>query len=146
MKTYKFKINNKEYSVEIKNADGNTLDMSVNGRSYTVETLQEKEDLQKPITSPKQSESRSELPPAAPQERPKQNNAGTGAVKSPLPGTVLDVFVSVGDSVTTGQKLVLLEAMKMENQIDADRGGIIKSVNVRKGDVIMEGDVLVTIE
>ncbi|MCR4878024.1 MAG: acetyl-CoA carboxylase biotin carboxyl carrier protein subunit, partial [Bacteroidales bacterium] len=69
-----------------------------------------------------------------------------GTLASPLPGTVLDVFVKAGDAVKVGQRLLLLEAMKMENNIDADRDGVIKEVKVNKSDAVMEGQVLVVFE
>ena len=68
------------------------------------------------------------------------------AVKSPLPGTVLAIEVKVGDRVTTGQTLLVLEAMKMENNIDADRGGVVKEISVQQGATVMEGDNLIVIE
>ena len=68
------------------------------------------------------------------------------AVKCPLPGTVLSVKVAVGDTVSRGQTLVVLEAMKMENNIDADRAGVVKQVLVQQGATVMEGDNLIVIE
>ncbi len=59
---------------------------------------------------------------------------------------VLDVFVKEGDAVKTGQRLMLLEAMKMENNIESDKDGVVKSIVARKGDSVLEGDVLITIE
>ena len=67
-------------------------------------------------------------------------------MKSPLPGTVLAIKVKVGDRVTTGQTLLVLEAMKMENNIDADRGGVVKEISVQQGATVMEGDNLIVIE
>ncbi len=72
-------------------------------------------------------------------------SAGAGAIKSPLPGTILDVMVREGDTVKAGQRLLLLEAMKMENNIDSDRDGTVQSISVRKGDAVLEGDVLITL-
>ena len=66
-------------------------------------------------------------------------------VTTPLPGTILDVFVNVGDKVKAGQTVVLLEAMKMENNIEADVEGTVTEVKVRKGDSVLEGDVMVVI-
>ena len=66
-------------------------------------------------------------------------------MSTPLPGTILDVFVNVGDQVKSGQTVVLLEAMKMENNIEADTDGTVTSVNVRKGDSVLEGDTLIVI-
>ena len=66
-------------------------------------------------------------------------------MKCPLPGTVLSVKVQVGDKVASGQTLVVLEAMKMENNIDSDRAGVVKSIKVNRGDSVLEGDVLITL-
>ena len=77
---------------------------------------------------------------------PNPNSAAGGTkVATPLPGTILDVFVNVGDQVKAGQRVVLLEAMKMENNIEADTDGTVTSVNVRKGDSVLEGDTLIVI-
>ena len=77
---------------------------------------------------------------------PNPNSAAGGTkVTSPLPGTILDVFINVGDQVKAGQRVVLLEAMKMENNIEADTDGTVTSVNVRKGDSVLEGDTLIVI-
>ena len=116
--------------------------MELNGTPYKVEV--DREVKQTPKARPVINSAK----PVANVPKVTVNSAaksGAVAVKSPLPGTILDVFVNVGDTVKEGQKLLLLEAMKMENEIKADNGGIVKEVKVRKGDVIMEGDVLVTI-
>ena len=72
--------------------------------------------------------------------------AGGHTVKSPLPGTVLAVKVQVGDKVAPGQTLAVLEAMKMENNIDADRSGVVKAICVQQGATVMEGDNLIVLE
>ena len=82
--------------------------------------------------------------PAAP--RPASGGAaGAGSVTAPMPGTILDVKVSVGDQVKAGQTVVILEAMKMENEIGAPQDGTVKEVRVQKGAAVNPGDVLVTI-
>ena len=68
-----------------------------------------------------------------------------GAVKSPLPGVILSVDCKVGDTVKRGQKILVLEAMKMENNINADRDGKIVEIKVNKGDSVLEGADLVVI-
>ena len=78
------------------------------------------------------------MAPAAP-------TGGGGTLNSPLPGTVLDVFVNPGDAVKVAQRLLLLEAMKMENNIDADRDGKVQEVKVQRGETVMEGAILITI-
>lgn len=82
-------------------------------------------------------------PAAAP--KPAAGAAGAGSVTAPMPGTILDVKVSVGDQVKAGQPVVILEAMKMENEITATADGTIKEVRVSKGATVNPGDVLVTI-
>ena len=70
--------------------------------------------------------------------------AGAVSVTAPMPGNILDVKVKAGDSVKAGDTLLILEAMKMENEISAPQDGTIASVNVRKGDVVNSGDLLIT--
>ena len=85
-------------------------------------------------------------PKAAPAAAPKAAAGAAGAVtvKAPMPGNILDVKVAAGASVKAGDVLVILEAMKMENEISAPQDGTIASVNVRKGDVVNSGDLLIT--
>lgn len=71
---------------------------------------------------------------------------GAGNIQSPLPGKIVDIFVGVGDVVKIGQRLLVLEAMKMENNIESDKSGKIISINKQIGDTVMEGDVLITID
>ncbi|MCD8186804.1 MAG: acetyl-CoA carboxylase biotin carboxyl carrier protein subunit, partial [Rikenellaceae bacterium] len=67
------------------------------------------------------------------------------AMKAPLPGVILSIDVKVGETVKVGQRLFVLEAMKMENNIDSDREGIVREIKVEKGDSVLEGDVIMTI-
>ena len=87
-------------------------------------------------------------PPAAPAAAPKAAApaaaAGAVSVKAPMPGNILDVKVAAGASVKAGDVLVILEAMKMENEIVAPQDGTVASVNVHKGDTVNSGDVLVS--
>lgn len=86
-------------------------------------------------------------PKAAPAPAPAPKAAATaGAVTVPLPGTVLDVCVSVGQQVKAGQVLVIIEAMKMENEVVAPADGTVTAVSVRKGDAVAFGDALVTLQ
>ena len=83
-------------------------------------------------------------PAAAPAPAPAAAPAGAVSVTAPMPGNILDVKVKAGDSVKAGDTLLILEAMKMENEISAPQDGTIASVNVRKGDVVNSGDLLIT--
>ena len=143
MKNYKLKINGNDYNVDINEVEGQEVKLSVNGVDYTVTVDQEmKAKKAAPVSRPV---SAAPAPAAAPAAAPKAPAAVGSKVTTPLPGTILDVFVNVGDSVKAGQTVVLLEAMKMENNIEADVDGTVKEVKVRKGDSVLEGDVLVVI-
>lgn len=135
MKEYKFKISSKDYVVSVDNVEENKVKVTVNGTTHTVE-LEEKTS-EVPVT----------VRPVVTRPVAASNNATTNdkPLKSPLPGVILDVFVKVGDSVKNGQKVVLLEAMKMENNIDADKDGVVKEIKIAKGDSINEGDTLLII-
>ena len=84
--------------------------------------------------------------PATPVVKPAAASTGKSGVKSPLPGVILDIKVNVGDTVKKGQVIIILEAMKMENNINADKDGKITAINVNKGDSVLEGTDLVIIE
>ena len=83
---------------------------------------------------------------ASRRNRPQAPSSGKSGVKSPLPGVILDIKVNVGDAVKKGQTIIILEAMKMENNINADKDGKITAINVSKGESVLEGTDLVIIE
>ena len=141
MKNYKLKINGNEYNVDINEVEGQEIKLDVNGTSYVVTVDQEIKQQKKTVVSTP----RPQVTPAAGGSVQKSNAPAGSKVTTPLPGTILDVFVNVGDTVKEGQTVVLLEAMKMENNIEADVAGTVKEVKVRKGDSVLEGDVLVVI-
>lgn len=146
MKEYKYTINGKEYKVTIGEIEGNIANVEVNGQSYKVE-MEKKEVAEKPTVRPVAKPAPAPAQPAAAQPAAAQPAAaGSGkGVKSPLPGVILDVKVDVGDEVKKGQTVVILEAMKMENNINADRDGKITAINVKQGDSVLEGTDLVMI-
>ena len=143
MKEYKYIINGNEYKVAVGEIEGNVANVEVNGKSYKVE-MEEKAEAPKPVVRPV---ARPAAPAAAPAARPAAaSGAGKSGVKSPLPGVILDVKVNVGDTVKRGQTILILEAMKMENNINADRDGKITAINVKQGESVLEGTDLVVIE
>ncbi|MGE4586152.1 MAG: biotin/lipoyl-containing protein [Mangrovibacterium sp.] len=145
MKKFKFKINGNQYVTEILNIEDNVVEIEVNGTQYEVEMEKEirttkTPKLVRPRAVPSTETHKSSAKTANP-TAPK----GAGNINSPLPGVVLDIFVKEGDEVKRGQKLLMLEAMKMENNIEADRDGKVISIMKNKGDSVMEGDVLIVI-
>ena len=142
MKDYKYVINGNEYNVTIGEIEGNIANVEVNGVAYKVE-MPEKVEAPKPVARPV---TRPAAPASAPSAKPAASSAGKAAVKSPLPGVILDVKVNVGDTVKRGQTIIILEAMKMENNINADKDGKITAINVKTGESVLEGTDLVVIE
>ena len=138
MKEYKFKINGKEYNVTIGEADGKNLSVNVNGADYQVEL--ENAPAAAPAAAPVAAPKAEAAAPAAPKA------AGAGVtVKSPLPGIIISVDVKEGQAVKRGQKVAVIEAMKMENDILAEADGTITAVHTRTGDSVLEGADIVTI-
>ena len=145
MKEYKYKINGNLYNVVIGDIEENIAHVEVNGTHYTVEM----EKKPKAASAPKPIVRPAAKPAAAPAAAPAAKPAASGAksgVKSPLPGVILDIKCNVGDAVKKGQTIIILEAMKMENSINADKDGKIAAINVSKGESVLEGTDLVIIE
>ncbi len=148
MKEYKYKVKGAEYTVKINDVEGNMARVEVNGIPFEVETDRPMHMMHKPEIHPVSHVHHA--PAAAPSSAPAGQQAGTPAaegtaVRAPLPGTVNAVSVTVGQSVKKGQTVVVLEAMKMENNIGAECDGTVKAVHVNKGDSVREGAILVTI-
>jgi biotin carboxyl carrier protein len=139
MRRYTFKINGNNYSVEIKSIEENTAEIEVNGTAYQVELGREMKTPQ----PPKLVRSAPSAPPKAPTPL---NTPGLSQIKAPLPGTILQIMIAPGTAVKREQPLLVLEAMKMENNILAEKDGTVKTVKVREGDTVMQGDVLVEID
>jgi len=138
MKEYKFKVSGKDYTVSVDNVEENVANVVVNGTSHTVEM--EKTEVVAPAPVARKVVQRQTETAAAP-----ATSSEGKPLKSPLPGVVIDVLVKKGDTVKNGQKVLLLEAMKMENNIDSDRDGTILEIKTTKGASVNEGDVLMVI-
>ena len=138
MAQYKFKINGKEYNVSIGAAEGKNLTVNVNGADYQVELENA------PAAAPVAAPAAAQAPKAEAAPAPKAAGAGV-VVKSPLPGIIISVDVKEGQAVKRGQKVAVIEAMKMENDILAEADGTITAVHTRKGDSVLEGADIVTI-
>ena len=146
MKEYKYKINGNLYNVVIGDIEDNIAHVEVNGTHYTVEMEKKPKaaPAPKPVARPVAKPAAAPAPAAsAPASKPA---AGKSGVKSPLPGVILDIKVKEGDEVKKGQTVIILESMKMENSINADKDGKVTAINVSKGESVLEGTDLVIIE
>lgn len=142
MKSFKYTINGNVYKVHINSVVDDIAEVEVNGIPYNVK-------MEKPAKKQVVTLKRPAQVPTTPSGEPVISRPSTpsvaGAVKSPLPGVILSVDCKVGDVVKRGQKILVLEAMKMENIVNADRDGKIVEVKVNKGDSVLEGADLVVI-
>ena len=143
MKEYKYKINGNEYAVAINEVCDTAAKVTVNGAEYTVEW--EKPVEEKPVVKVQPVAAKPTASPAPAAQPAAPAPAGGHSIKTPLPGVIIDVKVNVGDAVAKGQTVVVLEAMKMENNINADRDGKVVAIQVAKGDTVADGAVLVVL-
>ena len=144
MKAYKYKINGKEYEVVISGVNGNIADVTVNGTPYKVEMENAPAQGPVPVAAPIAAAASAAAPAPAPAPAAKPAGAGK-AVISPLPGVIVEVSVKEGQSVNAGDKVAVIEAMKMENDIVADTAGTVTAIHISKGDSVLEGAKIVTI-
>ncbi len=150
MKEYKFKINGSEYVVNVADVENSTAEVEVNGINFTVEidTPIKKSTPSVPkVSQTTHSYQQTIAKPTAPVSAAPAEKVAAGevAVKSPLPGVILEINVKEGDDVKKGQKLLTLEAMKMENVIEASKDGKVVAIKTNKGDSVLEGATLVII-
>ena len=120
-----------------------SYNITVNGVAYSV-SVEETAAGAAPVAAAPAAPKAPAAPAAAPKAAAPAGAAGAVSVKAPMPGNILDVKVAAGASVKAGDVLVILEAMKMENEIVAPQDGTVASVNVHKGDTVNSGDVLVS--
>ncbi len=147
MKVFKYKINGSPYKVVVQNSDEESVELEVNGTPYLVEIEQKKK---KTVTSIQRqgvsSSSVAKEVAAKPVVKRTVVAAGAVVVSSPLPGVILDIKVKVGNAVKKGETILVLEAMKMENNIQATADGTIAKISVEKGASVLEGAELIVIE
>jgi biotin carboxyl carrier protein len=127
MEKYLIKVNGKEYEVEVEKVGGEAVQVS------------------KPVEAAAKVEAPAKTKSTESPKSHKQGTIGNLKVNSPMPGTILGIKVNVGDEVEKGQALVILEAMKMENEIAAPEDGTVSSINVATGDTVDSGQLLVSL-
>lgn len=156
MGKYNFRINGHDYQVDVNSVEGGIADVTVNGTDYKVE-------LADAVPAPAQQAARpapqavstgapavtpqatAPAPQAAQTATPTVPQGKGEVVTAPLPGVILDIKVKVGDAVKAGQTVAVLEAMKMENEIESTASGTVTAVNAGKGDSVLEGAAIITI-
>ncbi len=138
MKKFNFKIRGHKYDVEVLHHEKNIIELEINGSHYSVELEQEIQVKKTPTLV------RATVHTHKPIQK-KQAGSGMMQVRCPLPGNIMQIMVKVGDKVSVGDKLLMYEAMKMENVILAEKEGTINKVHVALGDTVLQDDVLIEV-
>lgn len=171
MGKYNFRINGHDYQVDVNSVEGGIADVTVNGTDYKVEladavpapaqqavrpapqaTFTAAPAVTPQATAPAPQTAAQATQATAPAAQTAAQTATASApqgkgevVTAPLPGVILDIKVKVGDAVKAGQTVAVLEAMKMENEIESTASGTVTAVNAGKGDSVLEGAAIITI-
>ena len=143
MKTYKYTINGNKYEVSIGDISDNIATVTVNGEDFKVEMEPEAEPEKKKVVV--KTGAASEPSQSAPAEGATAVNTAN-ALKAPLPGVITDIKVAVGDNVNAGDVVIVLEAMKMANNLEAEKAGKVTAILVSQGASVMEDTPLIVIE
>ena len=155
MGKYNFRINGHDYQVDVNSVEGGIADVTVNGTDYKVELADAvpapaqqaaRPAPQATFTAAPAPQTTAQATQTAAQTATASAPLGKGeVVTAPLPGVILDIKVKVGDVVKSGQTVAVLEAMKMENEIESTASGTVTAVNAGKGDSVLEGAAIITI-
>ena len=140
MKKFKFTIRGNDYEVEMYSLEDGIAKLEVNGTRYKVELHKEERTTKTPVLV--------RPPIVTPKDAHviKKSAEGLFKIKAPLPGNILQVFVKPGDKVAKGDKLLMYEAMKMENTLLSEKDGKVISIKVNGGDSVIQEDVLIEME
>jgi biotin carboxyl carrier protein len=136
MKSYKFKINENGYSVNIKSHEDNIINLEVNGTSYAVVMKQEI----KKTKTPTLVRAASKRPAEPLKVNPKSSKT---KIVAPIPGIVMSIDVKIGDVIKVGDRMLVLEAMKMENNIVCEKAGTITAINISVGQQVLQDAVMI---
>jgi biotin carboxyl carrier protein len=140
MKKFKFTIQGNDYEVEMYSLEEGIAKLEVNGTRYKVELHKDERSTKTPVLV------RSPLKTPKDAHKIKKSENGLFKINAPLPGNIIQVFVKPGDEVEKGEKLLIYEAMKMENTMLAEKSGTIKTIKVNTGDAVLQEDLLIEME
>ena len=146
MKKFKITIEDKTFEVSVSEQDRNVAEVIVDGQPYTVGFERENTVASKPLSHKKEQNHNTPSPQRVAAPTVKKAGGSSKSINSPLPGNIFKVLVSEGGVVKRGETLIVIESMKMENNILADRDGIVKAIYVQSGQSVLQGDALVDLE
>ena len=151
MKKFKLTIDGNIFEVSVDERDKNVAEVIVDGKPYTVEFTREDVSLaanqvrKQPVQKTSNTAAPAKKASSAPAPAVKKVGSSK-SVNSPLPGNIFKILVSVGQEVKRGEQLIIIESMKMENSITADRDGTVKAIHIEVGQSVLQGDALVDLD
>lgn len=139
MKNFTFRINENNYGVKVLSHENNTIELEVNGTSYSVKMKEEIKKIKTPTLIRK--------PANTVMEPVKINPVSSGSkITAPIPGVILSLNVKVGDTIKENDLVLVLEAMKMENSIVSEKSGVVSAIHISIGQQVLQGDVMIELE
>ena len=135
MKKYKYIINDKEFTVTVGKRQDGIATVTVNDETYDVKVVPEQTVVKKSVVKK----------PATPVNTENKNYL-QDALRAPIPGTIVDICAKEGDKIKEGDTILVLEAMKMANNLEANKSGKVTAICVKAGESVMEDTPLVVIE
>ncbi|MGK5091190.1 biotin/lipoyl-containing protein [Deltaproteobacteria bacterium TL4] len=144
MRKYEISVNNRPYKVEVKSFTSEAAEVEINGKTYDVH-INSIESAGSTSPAPRILSSTSKAATVPVHTSPSAGTGQAGALRAPIPGSIMTILVKVGDKVIVGQKVLKMEAMKMENEISAQAAGTIKTISVKPGDTVSQGQELLMI-
>ena len=150
---YKIAIGDSKFDIEVGEIQAGVAEVAVNGQTYQVNIENYAEvaagsgvQSQKTLTLPSRTSGTSAAQPSIAPAADMSPNAAGGAVLAPIPGLILKINVKVGDAVSAGQVVAIMEAMKMENNISSNTAGTVTAIRAKEGSQVTTGDVILVIE
>jgi biotin carboxyl carrier protein len=136
MKNFKFRIHENNYNVKIVSHEEDIIELEVNGTSYSVRM---KDEIKKTKT-PTLVRSASKRPTEPIKVNPSSSKT---KIVAPIPGVILSIDVKVGDTIKVGDRLLVLEAMKMENNITSEKAGTVSAIQIKVGQQVLQSEVMI---
>ena len=136
MKNFEFNIQNNSYHVKILSHEGNDIALEVNGTTYSVKMKEEIKKTKTPTLASKRPAEPLKVNPSSSKTK----------IVAPIPGVVLSIDIKVGDTIKVGDRLLVLEAMKMENNITSEKAGTVTAVNVSVGQQVLQNEIMIELE
>ncbi|PKP12556.1 MAG: acetyl-CoA carboxylase biotin carboxyl carrier protein subunit [Bacteroidetes bacterium HGW-Bacteroidetes-3] len=136
MKNFRFRIHENNYNVKIVSHEEDVIELEVNGTSYSVKM---KDEIKKTKT-PTLILSKSKRPSEPLKVNP---SAGKTKISAPIPGIILSIDVKIGDEIKVGDRLLVLEAMKMENNITSEKTGTVSAIHVKIGQQVLQSELMI---